>query len=234
MEKLDTKVGSNLSPAAWTPLIARQSQTLTAWAYALGCGKVQVAQGMKRLAPLQTLPAIFPAIFPASFEKHVEAEREHADWLHQAVAQERNSLTLDPAYGLLERVMSQALESYVRTLLGYAERQTICREAQYCTASLALSSRIFRHATELGRQCGSLDLSRALSKIVEEEARHARTAQAVLQTLPKETRGIYRSVRAFEEMLFNRMIRKLFRELDLYERTLPKRPAHSHCFVRCA
>jgi hypothetical protein len=208
----------------WTPRIAQDRRTLAAWAHALGCGKVQVAHGMLRLVGAAGIERSLH--LPVSFEVHLESELKHAEWLQAAVAGERHEFSRDPQYDLMESRMAQAMESYVRVLLGYAERQTICQEAQYCTATIALGSRVFRHSSELKRECGDLELSRVLSRIVEEESRHVRTTQALLQSLPRETHGIYRSVRAFEEMLFDRMIRKLSRSLEFYERSALKRPAN--------
>jgi hypothetical protein len=226
MEKLDAK--AQLSPllgsqVGWTPRIARDPKTLIAWTYALGCGEAQVAQGMLKLLGAAGVERSLH--LPASFEDHLEMEMRHAEWLHEEVRSQREELEQEPAYRSIEGVMSQAMESYARSLLGFSERQTLCQEAQYCTATLALGSRIFRHFTELGRECGDLKLSLILSKIVEEEARYARTAQILLQELPGETHGIYRSVRSFEEMLFGRMIRKLTKGLDFYERCASKQAA---------
>lgn len=209
----------------WTPRVAQDMRTLTAWAYALGCGKAQVTRGMLILIGSAGLGRSLR--LPASFEEHLESELRHSEWLHEAVAKERTDHTEDPAYRQIEGRMVQAMESYVRSLLGYAERQTLCQEAQYCTATLALGSRIFRHSSELERQCGDLELSKVLGKIVEEDARYVRTAQVLSQSLPRETHGLYRSVRAFEEVLFDRMIRKLSHALDLFDCPASKRPANS-------
>jgi hypothetical protein len=216
----------------WTPRVAQDMRTLTAWAYALGCGKAQVACGMLVLAGSTGLERSLH--LPASFEEHLESELKHAEWLHQAFDQERARYAQeDLAYQQIEGRMVQAMESYVRSLLGYAERQTLCQEAQYCTATLALGSRIFRHSSELSRQCGDLELSQVLTKIVEEDVRHVRTAQVLLQSLPRETHGLYRSVRAFEEMLFGRMIKKLSRALDLFDCSALKRPRNPQPLARC-
>lgn len=215
----------------WSPRVAQDMRTLTAWAYALGCGKAQVAHGM--LILLGSTGVERSLHLPASYEEHLESELKHSEWLHQAVAQERALNAEDAAYRQIEGRMAQAMESYVRSLMGYSERQTICQEAQYCTATLALGSRIFRHSSELSRLCGDLELSKVLGKIVEEDVRYVRTAQVLIQSLPRETHGLYRSVRAFEEVLFDRMIRKLSHALDLFDRSASKRPTNSHQLARC-
>jgi hypothetical protein len=215
----------------WTPRVAQDMRTLTAWAYALGCGKAQVARGMLVLAGSAGLKRSLH--LPLSFEDHLECELNHADWIHQAFDQERNLYIQDSSYQKMEGQMVHAMESYVRCLLGYAERQTLCREAQYCTATLALGSRIFRHSSELSRQCGDLELSQVLKKIIEDDMRHARTAQVLMQSLPRETHGLYRSVRAFEEMLFGRMIKKLSRSLDGFDCSALKTPRNPQSLVRC-
>lgn len=207
----------------------RYPETLTAWAYALGCGKTRVAHGMLKI--LGSAGADHD--LPICFEEHLETELRHAEWLHRVVDSERRSYLEESEYCLIEGRMAQAMECYVRALSGYAERQTLCLEAQYCMATLALGSRSFRHSAELRRFCGALELSQALARVVEEEVRHVRTAQELLQDLPRETRGLYRSVRAFEEMLFDRMIRKFFQALELYECSVSKRPTNPHWLARC-
>jgi hypothetical protein len=227
MENLDAKAQWLGPLAGWTPCVAANLQTLTAWTYALGCGKVQVVRGMLRLLGSSE----------SRWFSHIETELRHSDWLHEALQHERKQFQKQYAsYHLIEGTMTQAVESYVRSFLGYTERQTLCLEAQYCTATLALGSRIFRHFSELGRECGELELSRVLTRIVEEEARFVRTAQSLLQTLPRQTHGLYRSIRAFEEMLFDRTIRKLSRSLEIVPVSCSQqtqRPANPHWLARC-
>jgi hypothetical protein len=206
--------------------VVENSSSLTAWIYALGCGKIQVAQGMLKLM------GSAGASIPVQFEKHVAAELRHGEALHQVIERGREELACGQ-YSSHESLMAQAMESYVRTVLGFVERQTVLAEAQYATAAQALGSRLLRHFAELEKQCGALELSQPLAEIIAEEARFLRTTQALFQSLPLETRSIYRGVRAFEELVFERMLRRLSYAPIQLERSALSCPLDRSGLARC-
>lgn len=187
-----------------------------AWVYALGQGKVRVADAMLHLWRKANDD------LPRGYKDHMEAELSHGELLIRSVSEARSRWTQNPVYSRIEGALVRAVESYVMALIGFAERQTHQVDAQYGTAALSLGSRVFRHFSELIQDADRPDIADALSCSVKSEARHARAAQAMLLMLPCEARGIYRGVRAFEEMLFERMVGNLSRNL-----ITPDAPGHS-------